>query len=183
MTDKKAEKLMLKLEASLFSYARWVNVDELKDVLKTTPSAVSKALLELQKKYESGFAFQIEKNSEGQWKMSLKPEYEDLAEELISGIEIPKPMLKVLSLIAYEQPITKTGLNRLMGRSILEELEFLYKHKFINYEKKGIGKYYRVTSKFYEYFKLEGRDEFLKKANDSMHQHVEEAISDSESEM
>ena len=45
---------------------------------------------------------------------------------LISGTEIPQTALKVLSVIAYEQPVTKTRLNEILGKSVKQELDYLY---------------------------------------------------------
>ena len=45
----------------------------------------------------------------------------------------------------------------------------------MSYEKKGIGKYFKVTKKFYDYFKLDVQeDDFRDKANKNITEFLEE---------
>jgi segregation and condensation protein B len=149
------ENLKLKIEAILFSYGEWVSIKEILKILNIDSELIVKnILIELKNKFKEGFSFFIE--SEGdKFRMVLKPQFVDVVEELISNVEIPKKVLKVLAVIAYEGPISKTRLSEILGKSVKEEVDYLYKNKFVSYEKKGIGRFYKVTKKFYEYFNLE----------------------------
>ncbi len=173
MTNNDLNNIISQIEAILFSYGEWISINELMEILKVDSELMVKnALEELKLKFREGFSFEIIQD-ENKYRMVLKREFEPIVEELISGIEIPKKVLKVLSVIAYEQPITKTRLSEILGRYVKEEVDYLYKHKFIVYEKKGIGKYYKVTKKFYEYFNIEEND-FREKANKSITTFFEE---------
>ena len=138
------------VEAILYSYGDWLTVKEIGNVLDIEDEKIIlNSLAEVRKKFSKGFTFVIEENDIAGWRMVLKSDFEDLVTNLISDVEIPATTLKVLSIIAYEQPVTKTRLGEIIGRAVKSDVEYLYKHKFLSYEKVGIGKYYKVTSKEY----------------------------------
>lgn len=173
MTNANFDEVKNKVEAVLFSYGDWISPNEIMASLGfDSELLISNSLKELQKKYEKGFAFCIQMNENGKWRMALKEEFEDVVSDLISSVEIPKPILKVLSVIAYEQPVTKTRLSEILGKSVKQEVNYLYRSKFLSYEKRGIGKYYKVTKKFYDYFKLDENEDFRAKANKNMNEYL-----------
>ncbi len=184
MTDSKFDEIKMKVEAVLFSYADWVTPNEIKEALSIdSGKLVENSLKELEDKYKEGYSFKIESSDDGKWRMTLKEEYQETISELVSGVEIPKPVLKVLSIIAYEQPVTKTRLSEIVGRYVKPEVDYLYKAKFVTYEKQGIGKYYRVTKKFFDYFKIDNEEQFREQANKTMKTFLEEpTTSDTDSE-
>jgi segregation and condensation protein B len=166
MSKDNFEEVKTKVEAILFSYGDWISANEIMLALGLdTELLINNSLKDLYDKYEKDYPYTVEDNEDGKWRMALKKDYEDVVSDLISNIEIPKPVLKVLSVIAYEQPVSKTRLFEILGRSVKQEVDFLYKAKFVYYEKKGIGKYYKVTKKFYDYFKIDESEDFREKAN------------------
>ncbi len=168
MNNQKYDEMKLKIEAILFSYGDWITISEIMESMdEDSEMAVKDILEELKQKYETGFPFTVE-NEDNRWRMSLKDEFNEIVSSLISGTEIPRNVLKVLSVIAYEQPITKTRLSEILGKYVKEEVDYLAKAKFVSYEKHGVGRYYRVTKKFYDYFKLEQNEEFREQANENL---------------
>lgn len=176
MSDNNYDEIKVKVEAILFSYGDWIKLSDIKNVLLLDSKLlVENALKELQIKYEKDFPFTIEVNENGLWRMALKSEFEELVTDVVQNVEIPKNVLKVLSVIAYEQPISKTRLSEILGKSVKQEVGWLYRNKFLSYEKKGIGKYFKVTKKFYDYFKLDiDEDDFREKANKNINEFLEE---------
>lgn len=176
MTANEYDDIKIKVEAILFSYGDWINVNDIQNVLVLDSKLlVENALKELEKKYEKDYPFFIEQNENGKWRMALKSEFEELVSDVVQNVEIPKNILKVLSVIAYEQPVTKTRLSEILGKAVKQEVGWLYRNKFLSYEKKGIGKYYKVTKKFYDYFKLDiDEDDFRAKANKNISEFLEE---------
>jgi segregation and condensation protein B len=175
MNDLNFEEVKNRIEAILFSYGDWISVSELMDSLEIDSEIlVRNAMEELLPKFSSGYSFLIEE-SEGKYRMTLHSQYDQVVTSLISGTEIPRNVLKVLSVIAYEQPITKTRLSEILGKYVKNEVDYLYKAKFTSYEKKGIGKYYKVTKKFYDYFKIE-EDDFRAAANKNINTYLEEPV-------
>lgn len=168
MNEENFQEIKHKVEAVLFSYGDWITIPEIMEALSVDSEILIKnALEELLKKFEINHSFLVEEE-DGKWRMALKDEYDEVVTALISGTEIPRNVLKVLSVIAYEQPVTKTRLGEILGRYVKQEVDYLHKAKFLTYEKHGIGKYFRVTKKFYDYFKIEEDDEFRNKANENI---------------
>lgn len=180
MSEDFQKDLRTQIEAVLFSYGDWITPGELKETLNTnSEKKIEELLNELKEKYREGFSFHIEKDDRNRWKMSLRDEYQSLVTTLISGTEIPAEALKVLSVVAYEQPITKTRISEILGKSANKEIAYLYRNKFLSYQKHGIGKYYRVTKKFYDYFNLEEDEDFRSTANKNIATFLEEFSEDS----
>lgn len=174
MSDTKYDEITIKIEAILFSYGDWVSPNDIMDALNIdSQNLVLNGLRELESKYRTGYSFIVESNDDGKWRMALLPKYDEVVSDLVSGLEIPKPVLKVLSVIAYEQPVTKTRLAEILGKSVKNEVEYLYKAKFVNYEKNGIGKYYKLTKKFYDYFKMDENEDFRGRANKNITTYLE----------
>ena len=168
------ENLHLKVEAILFSYGDWLLVEKLQQVLGVKSKLqVEGAIKKLDEKFKENSSFELLKDEVRGVKFSLRSEYEKLVEVLISEIEIPQKTLKILSMVALEQPVTKTRLAEILGNSVVSELNYLRKNKFIDYEKRGIGKYYKVTKKFYDYFQLEEK-EFKENIEKNLKNSIEE---------
>ncbi len=144
----------LKIEAILFSYGDFVNIDLIQETLNITKEKVTNSIKNITEKYNNiDFSFQIFCEND-KYKMGLKEEYQEIINDILSRTESPPTHLKVLSIIAYEGPLTKTGLNKILGKSVIDEIISLHSQGFIQYKKKGIGKYYKVTQKFFDYFKI-----------------------------
>ena len=182
MSEQNFDEVRSKVEAILFSFGDWVSSSDIMQTLGLDSELmISNALTELEQKYKEGFPFHVEQHTDsGKWRMALKPEFDEVVTEIISGTEIPQPVLKVLSVIAYEQPVTKTRLAEILGKSVKQEVDYLYRNKFLSYEKNGIGKYYKVTKKFYDYFKLDEDEEFRDAANKSISTYLEDPKLDDE---
>lgn len=152
----------LKIESILFSYGDFISMELICETLEIKEKEVVNLINQLIEKYNSvEYSFQIFCEND-KYKMGLKTDYEQVVTNLLSKTEISKNSLKVLSMIAYEGPITKSRLNILLGRYIGTELEYLHNNSFVKYKKKGIGKYYTVTQKFFDYFKIDNVEDLKK---------------------
>jgi segregation and condensation protein B len=157
--------LNLQIEAILFSYGDFVNISLIQETLCIDRNEIINSLKKLQKKYDDeGRSFKIFQEGD-KYKMGLKDEFQELINEILSKTEIPLNNLKVLSIIAYESPITKTKLNKILGKSVIDEINQLHRQGFIQFKKKGIGKYYKVTNKFFEYFKIDKNKKLREELN------------------
>ena len=160
----------LKVEAILFSYGDFVEISEIVSLLEISEKKVRVYLNELKSDYNSqNHSFEI-LLEDSRVKMSIKENFQNLINSFLTKEEIPKKILKTLSIIAYEGPLTKTRLSDILGRVVLEDIEFLYRNKFIDFRKKGIGKYYFVTSKFYDYFKIDKENNLRKMFNEKLNE-------------
>ncbi len=160
------------IEGLLFSYGDFLTIKELQTTLnEESELKIKEALKNVQEKFKEGFSFYIiEDNStkHPRFKMTLHTDFETLASDLIANLEIPQHILRVLSVIAYEQPVSKTRLAEIIGKNVQSEIAYLYRNKFLSYEKVGIGKFYKVTKKFYDYFQLEEDEEFRNTAESNI---------------
>ena len=156
------------VEALLFSYGDFLSIKELQTTLhEESELKIKESLKKVQKKFEEGFSFTVVEEA-GRYKMKIKEEFDTLASDLVANLEIPVHYLKVLSVIAYEQPVSKTRLAEIIGKNVQSEIAYLYRNKFLSYQKVGIGKFYRVTKKFYDYFQLEEDENFRKTADSNI---------------
>ena len=175
MVEIDLKKLQNNIEAVLFSYGDWISLDEISIALGVELNSDFEEILNnIIKKYEKGHTFHVESNENNKYRMALKEEYSDIVENLISNVEIPQSVMKVLSVIAYEQPVTKTRLSEILGRVVKKEVDYLYNNKFLSYEKEGNGRYYKVTKKFYDYFKLEEGEDFKSQADKTIKTFIED---------
>lgn len=160
--------LQAQIEALLFSYGDFLSIKELQTTLhEESELKIKEALKGVQKKFEEGFSFVVVEEL-GRFKMKIREEFDTLASDLVANLEIPIHYLKVLSVIAYEQPVSKTRLAEIIGKNVQSEIAYLYRNKFLSYQKVGIGKFYRVTKKFYDYFQLEEDEDFRKTADSNI---------------
>lgn len=175
MSEEMNTSLELRVEATLFAFGDWLTVDEIKSATKAkSEKEIIQALEALHSKYTEEYAFRVTTDGSGQWKMVLRDEFEPVVQDLVAGIEIPTNVLKVLSVIAYEQPISKTRLSEILGRTVKQEVDFLYKAKFVDYKKQGIGRFYSVTKKFFDYFKVDDEEDFKERANKQLSTFLQE---------
>lgn len=178
------DEFLVKVEAILFSYGNWISESDLQETLGVeSEKKIKESLESLKEKYKEGFPFNVQEDDRKRWRMALKDDFQSLVTELVAGTEIPADSLKVLSVIAYEQPITKTRIAEILGRSATKEVAYLYRNKFLSYQKHGIGKYYRVTKKFYDYFNLEEDEEFRDTANKNIATFLEDFSEDVQEEV
>ena len=166
------------IEALLFSYGDFLSIKDFQTTLdEQSELKIKSAIKSVSEKFKEGFSFYVLEEN-GKYKMNLKSEFETLSSDLIANLEIPTHILKVLSVIAYEQPVSKTRLAEIIGKNVVSEIAYLYRNKFLSYEKIGIGKFYRVTKKFYDYFQLEEDEEFRNTASITTYFQSVEELSD-----
>ena len=65
---------------------------------------------------------------------------------------VPSAALKTLSYIAYEQPVTSRRLVQIRGTQVYTHIKELESMAFIEHEKLGRLKVYKITEKFQNYF-------------------------------
>lgn len=86
--------------------------------------------------------------------MQLKPRYSRIARRFSSRPLAPPSALKVLSYVAYSQPVTALELTSRRGPRVYGHLKLLEELGFIEAQPVGKTKSYRTTPSFAEYFGL-----------------------------
>jgi len=138
-----------------------VSVEEICDAVNTGKKEVIKAITSLIGEYEARggsreTAIEVSKAGD-KYAMQLRAEYAEYGRKL-SGMEVPKKLLKTAALIAYYQPVVQSEIKNMVGNRIYEHARELEELGFIKSKKYGRTKILEVTTYFYEYFGFDTTD-------------------------
>ena len=180
------------VEAMLFSYQEPLSVEHIcravketaKDILeaceedstdvareaaalvKVTEEQVSQAIAELIALYErEGHSFTLADRSTG-WRLCARAEYAEWCRALYPGKKVHRlsqPALETLAIIAYRQPITRSGMEAVRGVSVDAMVQQLLDRGLIKIEGRaelpGKPLLYGTTEGFLEHFSIKTIDE------------------------
>jgi len=140
------------LEATLFGAGKSMSVNELCESLGYDEDEMLDSLYSLRStlKRRRGGALQIAEVGE-RWAIEVKPEIaEHLPKE--AKTEIPKKLLKAVSLIAYHQPMTQSRLVEFLGQKAYDYVRELAQYGMIDRRKNGNTRRLTTTRRFSEAF-------------------------------
>lgn len=144
-----------KIEAVLFASGSYVEVITICELTDLSKKKVEKALEELKNHYDS-IDSSLEIFSDGNsWKLNVKTEYSDLVQKVVSGVEMPNPIMETLALIAYKSPVMQSEIVNTRGTVAYEHISYLEQKKFITRERYGRTYKLKVTDKFHDYFDVD----------------------------
>lgn len=139
------------LEAILFTTTEPLGIEELEKNLKMKREEVEKLLHELRQKYapeESG----IKLSEVGGYRLVVKREYSEKVSHLTPHADLSRGLLRVLSIIAYHEPIAQSDIVKVVGNRTYEYVKELEARGLVKTEKKSRTKLLRTTPHFEEYF-------------------------------
>ncbi len=153
------------IEALIFCSPSPLSVEEIQRCLSEqfdaslTEAEVQEAVLDLQDRYKSEeYAFEVLKAGGG-YQLMTKPAYQESVSVLLkqqSKKRLSKAALETLSIVAYKQPVTKSGLEQIRGVSCDYAIRKLLEKGIIEIKGKAdsIGRpvLYGTSEKFLEYF-------------------------------
>ena len=145
--------LQNKVEAVLFAAGRMVSLDELAALCKTTPGFIKEALKELKQKFSDDSPIILIEEGDG-WKFSVREKYLDLVKNITPHMEMGKPVLETLAVIAWKQPVLQAEVINIRGSGAYEHIATLEELGFLRKEKFGRSFMLKTTEKFQEYFDL-----------------------------
>ena len=148
MTDPKQLAL---LEAVLFTTSDPLTFNELQKLLharKNELDALLKALHERYAKPEHG----IRLSDIGGFKLIVKPEFTESVAPFTPHADLSRGLLRVLSIVAYHQPIRQSDIVKVVGNRTYEYVKQLEELGFVKIEKKARTKMLSTTPRFEEYF-------------------------------
>lgn len=156
-------KKLAMLEAALFMTEKPLWIEDLESILKIKKNDIEMLIQRLDEKYrtqDSG----IELTRTGGFKLAVKPEYINSVSKLTKHAEMSRGLLRVLSIIAHNEPVTQSDLVKKVGNRVYEYAKELEQLGFIRTEKKSRTKSIYTTKLFEEYFgvnkeKLQGSKE------------------------
>ncbi len=150
--------MLARLEAALYASGRPLSIEEIQSAIGT--DSRSKALRiarMLAERVNSTFhALEIVESPSGSFVLQTKPSYYNIVRRFSSRPLLSKAVLRTLAYIAYMQPINAKRLAEVRGSQVYEHLKELRDQGFISYRVEGRSKVYYTTTKFSEYFGLDG---------------------------
>lgn len=148
--------LKSRIEAVLFTTAKVLQVKDIAEILgEEDLDAVEDAMLDLIMDYSSRDSA-LEIDDENGYILQVKNEHMDIVEKLCP-VELSKPVLKTLTVIALKEPIRQAEL-KLYRSNAYEHINELVEKGLVSKTRDKNGRSFNVstTPKFAEYFKLKG---------------------------
>jgi segregation and condensation protein B len=154
MTKLPTDEIIARIEASLYSAGRPLTIDEILKASGTdSRERVKRLLNELINKTKVAFkALEIAKLEDGTYVFQLKSSYAPIIKKFSNKPQISNSVMKTLSYVAYEQPVTSKRLVEIRGSKVYNHLKELQDLEFISHNNSGRVKVYNTTSKFKNYF-------------------------------
>ena len=162
---------MALLEAILFTTSEPMSLENLQKIMKIRKDAIEKMLHRLEDRYsveEHG----IRLSTIGGYKLVAKDEFMDMVSNLTPHSDMSRGLLRVLSIIAYHEPISQSDIVKVIGNRTYEYIKELEDKGLVKTEKKSRTKVISTTPHFEEYFGAKKHE--IKKG-------FEESIEDSKS--
>ena len=148
--------LKSRIEAVLFTTARVLQINDIAEILETDDiDAVEEAMLDLIMDYSTRDGA-LEIDDENGYILQVKDEHMDIVEKLCP-VELSKPVLKTLTVIALKGPIRQSVLKEYRSNAY-EHIAELVDKGLVSKTRDKNGRSFNVatTPKFAEYFKLKG---------------------------
>jgi segregation and condensation protein B len=150
MTAIDPKKLAL-LEAVLFTTSDPMTFNELQKLLHARKSELEALLHALQDRY-SREEHGIRLSDFGGLKLIVKQEYAEAVAPLTPHADLTRGLLRVLSIVAYHQPIKQSDIVKVVGNRTYEYVKDLEEKGLLKIEKKARTKLLSTTPHFDEYF-------------------------------
>lgn len=151
------DRLVLEVEAALFSSGSPVSVDDLAETTGRSPADVRDALQDLREDYDDRTtALEVAPAGE-KWTMQVETGYAEQVRDL-APMEVPDKVLKTLALVAYHQPILQSDLQTMVGSKVYDHVRELSDLGLVRKRRHERTYELRTTDKFPEYFGLDTTD-------------------------
>ena len=148
--------LKSRIEAVLFTTAKVLQIKDIAEILgEEDLDAVEDAMLDLIMDYSSRDSA-LEIDDENGYILQVKNEHMDIVEKLCP-VELSKPVLKTLTVIALKEPIRQAEL-KLYRSNAYEHINELVEKGLVSKTRDKNGRSFNVSTnpKVAEYFKLKG---------------------------
>lgn len=157
------------IEAALFVSGRKLSIEEFAKICRSgNIGIIRKTLEKLQEEYQERNSGLEIYESDREYGMRIKPEFEESIMHLVPETDIQPAMLKTLALIAYEQPITQAKVVKERGNRAYKYIKKLREQEFIDAKKSSRTKILTTTSKFRDYFQIHDLRELVKEKTEKV---------------
>ncbi len=145
------------VEAALFSAGRVVSAEEIAAATKLPVDRVREALHGLAKVYDDReSAIEVARVGD-KWTMQIREAYAERAQPFAPP-EVPRELLKTLTLIAYHQPLKQSDLFDMIGSKVYEHTQALEQLRLISRTAAGRTFQLATTRYFTEFFGVRATD-------------------------
>jgi len=97
---------------------------------------------------------------DGRAVLRVKGEYVERVAHLAPQQDIPRPMLRTLAVIAYNQPVTQSDVIRVRGNKGYAHIKALIERRLVRGEEHGRTSMLHITEEFLRHFGLKSAEEF-----------------------
>lgn len=146
----KEQKIAL-LEAALFTTTEPLSVDELQKATKITSGEIEILLKDIEQKY-SGAEHGVKLSTIGGYRLMVKEQFVERVSHLTPHADLSRGLLRVLSIIAYHEPVPQSDIVKIIGNRTYEYVKELEERGLVKSEKKSRTKMLSTTPQFEEYF-------------------------------
>ncbi|MCL7416102.1 MAG: SMC-Scp complex subunit ScpB [ANME-2 cluster archaeon] len=149
------------IEAALFAAGGPVELAALKELVgkrKKVPGIITSLIEEYKQRHTGLDIVELE----GKYVMQVKPEYADMVRS-VAPKELPSPILRTLSMIAYHQPLLQSDLVEKRGNATYDHVRELEERGLIKRSPEGRSQMLSTTHAFAEYFGFDSSEpEYVK---------------------
>ena len=151
MVERNEQEKIALLEAALFMTERPLMIEEVEQILKMKKGSIEPLIAKLEQKYNDQSSG-IELSRTGGFRLAIKPVYIQKVSKLTRHSDMSRGLLRILSIIARNEPVTQSDLVKVVGNRVYEYAKELEELGFIRTEKHSRTKRIFITKLFEEYF-------------------------------
>ncbi|NHJ00888.1 MAG: hypothetical protein EAX86_02045 [Candidatus Heimdallarchaeota archaeon] len=159
------------IEAALYLFDRPCSLSELSTLIQKDEADVEKYIEEIRDSHmDQKKAYSIFEVDKGKFQLKLREEVTTrLHWPFIKRSEVPRHLLKVLSLLAFKEyvlneQVTPSKLQKIFGKRAVDDIEELQAMNLVTFTPKGNKRILNVTEDFLALFKLPKDPNQIKKA-------------------
>ena len=149
MTEKKG-----RVEALLFSSARWMSEDELSRLTRFHHDTIKQILKDLKEEYDKRESAVTMLHDRGKWKLTTKDQYFGDIKKIVGQTELTKTILETLSVIAFKYPIKQSDLIKIRTNKAYDHIKKFRQLGLVNAKRMGHTLELELSDEFYEYFNV-----------------------------
>ncbi len=172
------------IEAVLFASGEAVSVEKLSEITGVDVKTMRKILTNIEFMYQSSERGICLKEINGKYQLATKSEYYDYVQEVMeprASQPLSQAALEALAIVAYNQPVTRAGIEKIRGVNSDSAISKLLERDLIyvsgTMDVLGRPRLYRTTDEFLRVFGIKDLKE-LPELNESIDKSFFEVIED-----
>ena len=143
-----------KVEAVLFAVGKEITTERVASLCGLSVEESETIICSLQQEYELlDRSLKLVKR-ELSWKLTVRDEYVPLVSSIVTSLELERPLMETLAIIAWKYPIVQSDVIKLRSPAAYDHMRELELKGLIAKEKFGRTFRVKLTPKFFEYFDL-----------------------------